>query len=306
MRDAARRADRLLQVGLLMRSLGALSAHQGGRIVGRARTPAERRDLAAGLLSPSRGARPQGALRRSLDRADDFRLRFHPWLMGAPGDLSASAARSPAARRGEISALLHYPDGRHATVLASGLMPPGSPFSVGLSRPVRRRGRSSTSAVFDERRAAEKHLYDRHRQSARPSPCRRRRWQSLSGRTATLRGLHQRPSRSRASGRRARDRSLDALCGNAARPRRLAPAAILAPQVELLLDRAVGEGEQHRLARRPCARPWPSSARRNGRASSSGRSCRRSCSRPRPRPPRTPCRRCCDRAPSQSPWAGAA
>jgi UDP-N-acetylglucosamine 3-dehydrogenase len=33
---------------------------------------------------------------------------------------------------GEISALLSYPDGRHATVVASGLMPPGLPFSVGF------------------------------------------------------------------------------------------------------------------------------------------------------------------------------
>jgi UDP-N-acetylglucosamine 3-dehydrogenase len=49
--------------------------------------------------------------------------------MGSPAQLSASAAGSGS---GEISALLSYPDGRQAAVLASGLMPKGYPFSVGF------------------------------------------------------------------------------------------------------------------------------------------------------------------------------
>jgi predicted dehydrogenase len=52
--------------------------------------------------------------------------------MGPPTRLSASAARTTAGVPGEISALLSYADGRHATVLASGLMPPGFPFTVGF------------------------------------------------------------------------------------------------------------------------------------------------------------------------------
>jgi predicted dehydrogenase len=40
--------------------------------------------------------------------------------------------RTPDGHPGEISALLSYPGGRHATVIASGLMPPGSPFTVGF------------------------------------------------------------------------------------------------------------------------------------------------------------------------------
>ena len=82
MRDAARRADRLLQVGLLMRSLGAYGHIKAVDDFGRARTPAECRDLAAGVLSPPACARSQGALRRSLHRADDLRLRFHPMADG--------------------------------------------------------------------------------------------------------------------------------------------------------------------------------------------------------------------------------
>jgi UDP-N-acetylglucosamine 3-dehydrogenase len=61
-----------------------------------------------------------------------FDFDFVHWLMGRPQSLSATAARSPDGRPGEISALLSYPEGRHATVIASGLMPPSSPFTVGF------------------------------------------------------------------------------------------------------------------------------------------------------------------------------
>ena len=77
-----------------------------------------------------------------------FDFDFIQWLMGTPGRLSASAARSPHGAAGEISALLHYPDGRHATVLASGLMPPGFPFSSGF-RALFERAAFDHRAVFD-------------------------------------------------------------------------------------------------------------------------------------------------------------
>src|SRR6185437_3495209 len=41
-------------------------------------------------------------------------------------------ARMTAAGTGEVTALLDYGDGRNATIAASGLMPPGSPFTVGF------------------------------------------------------------------------------------------------------------------------------------------------------------------------------
>src|SRR6266446_1405191 len=47
------------------------------------------------------------------------------WLMGKPAHLSASGD-------GDVTAVLDYDDGRHATVAASGLMPAGFPFTVGF------------------------------------------------------------------------------------------------------------------------------------------------------------------------------
>jgi predicted dehydrogenase len=61
-----------------------------------------------------------------------FDFDFIRWVMGRPTHLSASAARTERGVAGEISALLSYDDGRHATVAASGLMPPGFPFTVGF------------------------------------------------------------------------------------------------------------------------------------------------------------------------------
>ena len=76
MRDAARKAERLLQVGLLMRSVAGYrhikdlaDAGTHGRLLSLL-------DLAAGLLPPAGRARSQVALQRSDDRADDLRPRF--------------------------------------------------------------------------------------------------------------------------------------------------------------------------------------------------------------------------------------
>jgi UDP-N-acetylglucosamine 3-dehydrogenase len=132
MRDAARRADRLLQVGLLMRSLGAYqhikaAASSGGH--GRLLSVATWR--LGSYLHPDAPDHKAHYGDPSTELMT-FDFDFIQWLMGAPGRLSASAARSRQGAAGEISALLHYPDGRHATVLASGLMPPGFPFSSGF------------------------------------------------------------------------------------------------------------------------------------------------------------------------------
>jgi UDP-N-acetylglucosamine 3-dehydrogenase len=53
------------------------------------------------------------------------------WLMGQPVRLSATAAHTTDGRIGEVSTLLDFEDGRHATVVASGIMPDGFPFSTG-------------------------------------------------------------------------------------------------------------------------------------------------------------------------------
>lgn len=132
MRDAARRAGRLLQVGLLMRSVSAY-----GHVEAVARSGEHGRLLSVATWrlgsylhadAPDRKAHYGDPSTELMT----FDFDFVHWLMGQPQSLSASAARTPDGRPGEISALLSYPEGRLATVIASGLMPPGSPFAVGF------------------------------------------------------------------------------------------------------------------------------------------------------------------------------
>ena len=132
MRDAARKAGRLLQVGLLMRSVGAY-----GHVEAATRSGEHGRLL--GVTTWRLGSYLHaGAPDRKAHYGDPstelmtFDFDFVHWLMGKPRSLSASAARMPDGRPGEISAVLSYSQGRHATVTASGLMPPGSPFTVGF------------------------------------------------------------------------------------------------------------------------------------------------------------------------------
>lgn len=148
MRDAARRANRLLQVGLLMRSLPAYehikavtTSGEHGRLLsvttwrlGSYLHP-DAPDHKAHYGDPS-------------TELMTFDFDFIQWLMGPPSRLSASAARSPQGIAGEITALLHYADGHHATVLASGLMPPGFPFSAGF-RALFERASFDHRAVFE-------------------------------------------------------------------------------------------------------------------------------------------------------------
>ena len=69
--------------------------------------------------------------------------------MGSPSRLSASAVRHKGNQPGEISALLSYEDGRHATAIASGLMPPSFPFSVGF-RALFERAAFHRQTVFED------------------------------------------------------------------------------------------------------------------------------------------------------------
>ncbi len=132
MRDAARRAGRLLQVGLLMRSVSAYShveavARSGehGRLLS---VTTWRLGSYLHADAPDRKAHYGDPSTELMTFDFDFVL----WLLGQPQSLSASAARLPDGRPGEISAVLSYRQGRHATVIASGLMPIGSPFTVGF------------------------------------------------------------------------------------------------------------------------------------------------------------------------------
>jgi predicted dehydrogenase len=125
MRDAAQKAGRLLQVGLLCRSI---ASYRHVKEVAEAGRHGRLLSLATWRLGSY--LRP-GAPDHKPHYGDPttelmtFDLDFANWLMGPPARLSAAGG-------GEITALLDYGDGRSATIVASGLMPAGSPFTVGF------------------------------------------------------------------------------------------------------------------------------------------------------------------------------
>lgn len=132
MRDAACRASRLLQVGLLMRSVTAY-AHVRDAVS----SGAHGRLLSLATWRLGSYLRPDAPGRKAHygDPSTElmtFDFDAAQWLMGRPARLSASAVRMPDGAPGEISTLLAWNDGRHATITASGIMPVGSPFSTGF------------------------------------------------------------------------------------------------------------------------------------------------------------------------------
>ncbi|MCW5749414.1 MAG: Gfo/Idh/MocA family oxidoreductase [Alphaproteobacteria bacterium] len=149
MRDAARRVGRLLQVGLLMRSVAAylhVKAAQAsgshGRLLG----------LTTYRLSSYLRAGTAEHKAHYSDPSTElmtFDFDVVSWLMGPPASLSACAVPAASGGPGEISALLAYDDGRYASVLASGLMPQGSPFSVGF-RALFERAAFQLTSVFED------------------------------------------------------------------------------------------------------------------------------------------------------------
>lgn len=125
MRDAARKAGRLLQVGLLCRSIAAYrhireltESDVHGRLVS---LTAWR--LGSYLRSDAPDHKPHYG--DETIELMTFDLDFARWLMGQPARISAAGI-------GDVTAVLDYGDGRHATIAASGLMPPGTPFTVGF------------------------------------------------------------------------------------------------------------------------------------------------------------------------------
>jgi UDP-N-acetylglucosamine 3-dehydrogenase len=125
MKAAAQRAGKLLQVGLLMRSVAAYRhvkevAASGvhGRLV----------SLTTWRLSSY--LRPEVPDRKShygdpTTELMTFDFDFALWLMGRPAQLTASG-------KGDVTALLEWDDGRRATIMASGLMPVGTSFAAGF------------------------------------------------------------------------------------------------------------------------------------------------------------------------------
>jgi predicted dehydrogenase len=130
--DVARRARRLLQVGLLMRSVSAYE-HLNAAVA----SGAHGRLLSLATYRLGSYLRP-GAPDHKAHYGDPstelmtFDFDVVQWLMGPPARVAAGAVRLADGGPGEISALLSFDDGRHATVVAGGMMPSGFPFSVGV------------------------------------------------------------------------------------------------------------------------------------------------------------------------------
>ncbi|HTE37049.1 MAG TPA: Gfo/Idh/MocA family oxidoreductase [Reyranella sp.] len=125
MRDAARKAGRLLQVGLLMRSVAGYR-----HIKDLTESGTHGRLLSLSTWRLGSYLRPDAPDHKPhygdpTTELMTFDLDFASWLMGRP-------ARISAAGRGEVTALLDYADGRNATIAASGLMPAGMPFTAGF------------------------------------------------------------------------------------------------------------------------------------------------------------------------------
>lgn len=132
MLTAARRNKRLLQVGLLMRATAAYAhvkdvaeSGESGRLLSLTTY------RLGSYLLPGLPDRKTHYGEPSTELMT-FDFDFVQWLMGRPERLSASATRGADGNPGETTALLTYRDGRHAAILASGLMPGGFPFSVGF------------------------------------------------------------------------------------------------------------------------------------------------------------------------------
>jgi predicted dehydrogenase len=125
MRDAARKAGRLLQVGLLCRSIASYR-----HVKEIAETGSHGRLLSLTTWRLGSYLHPEAPDHKAhygdpTTELMTFDLDFATWLLGKP-------ARVSAAGTGEITALLDYGDGRSAAIAASGLMPPGLPFTVGF------------------------------------------------------------------------------------------------------------------------------------------------------------------------------
>jgi predicted dehydrogenase len=125
MRDAARNAGRLLQVGLLCRSI---ASYRHIKKIAETATHGRLLSLAAWRLGSYLHPDAPDHKPHYGDPTTElmtFDLDFVSWLFGKPARVSAAGA-------GEITALLDYGDGRSAAIAAGGLMPPGSPFTVGF------------------------------------------------------------------------------------------------------------------------------------------------------------------------------
>ena len=148
MRDAARRAGCLLQVGLLNRSIAAYR-----HVKQVAEASAHGRLLSVSTWRLGSYLHPDAPDHKThysdpTTELMTFDLDFIGWVMGRPDRITASAT-AWGDGWGEVSALLGYDDGRTAAVLASGVMPASVPFRTGF-RAVFERAAFETETVISE------------------------------------------------------------------------------------------------------------------------------------------------------------
>jgi UDP-N-acetylglucosamine 3-dehydrogenase len=151
MLKAASNTDRLFMAGLLERSIAQYEyVHQAAAAghLGKVLSITTYR-LGSYLLSEeSRRHYADPALElMTLD------FDFIRWLIGSPASVSATALpwsglACEADIQGEISSILNYDSGANATVMASGIMPKGFPFSIGF-RVLFEKGAFELKTVFE-------------------------------------------------------------------------------------------------------------------------------------------------------------
>jgi predicted dehydrogenase len=131
MREAARRSGRLLQVGLLMRSIAAC------RLVRQAVESGEHGALVS-ITAHRLGSYLRAAAADHKPHYSDpttelmtFDFDFVGWVMGPPRSVLAVGADFGGSL-GEVTAVLAFEGGRSATILASGAMPASFPFTTGF------------------------------------------------------------------------------------------------------------------------------------------------------------------------------
>ena len=130
--DAAKQYDRVLSVGLLLRSI---AEYEHVRQVAMSQRCGKLMSITAYRLGSYLRASGPDHKKHYTDPTTElmtFDFDFIHWLMGPPTRLSATAVTTDGGVAGEISALLDYGDGRSATVLASGVLPDSYTFSAGF------------------------------------------------------------------------------------------------------------------------------------------------------------------------------
>jgi predicted dehydrogenase len=146
--EAARKSNRILLVGLLMRSVAqyehvhrVAASGECGKLLSLATYRLGSYLRPGGIDHKEHYSDPSTELMT-------FDFDFVHWLMGAPDRVSASAVNTERGTPGEISAVLDYGGRRSATVLASGMMPNSFPFSTGF-RAMFEKGAFQLSNVFE-------------------------------------------------------------------------------------------------------------------------------------------------------------